>query len=63
MKDSKRVYALVEYRGEIKIAMKDEHEWIIDRTCKHINSLMKSGKLSVAEVRNWLVNDSSEHIH
>lgn len=53
-----RTYALVEHMDEIKLACKIKDEWIIDKTCSHVNSLMKREIISVDTVKDWLTTDA-----
>lgn len=57
-----RTYALVEHRNEIKLACKIEDEWIIDKTCSHINDLMRREVISVETVKEWLTTDTLDEL-
>lgn len=49
-----RTYALVEHKNEIKLACKIEDEWIIDKTCGHVDKLLRQGTITVDIVKEWL---------
>ena len=57
-----RTYALVEHMNEIKLACKVNGEWIIDKTCSHVNSLMKRQVICVDTVKEWLCTDTLDEM-
>ena len=50
-------YALVKHKGEVKLACKYDDEWIIDKKCGHVNSLLRKGVVTTGVIREWLATD------
>ena len=55
----RRHYAVIKVRGEAKICCFMEDEWIVDNHCKYLNDLIKTDKLSINQVRGWLLENHS----
>ena len=49
-----RRYALIEVRGERKLACWVNEEWIIDSTCKSINEMLFEGLVGEEAVQGWI---------
>lgn len=47
-------YALITVRGQKKLACLVEDEWIIDSTCKSINTMLTDGLVGEEAVMGWI---------
>lgn len=49
-----RRYALIEVRGQRKLACYLNEEWVIDSTCKGINDMLAEGVVGEEAVQGWI---------